>query len=158
MREIKVEGKAGFEQSLSLIVERADGTVEDLGVVCRKLVTDAWCRFLVDVLQSPDTTFSDFKYHDFGTGVTVQKVTDTALETPTGEAREVGTQTEGATRNIYLSLAVHSFASAFTITEHGLFNAAASGTLMDRSVLDGVAMAIGDRIRATYQLTANSGG
>ncbi len=158
MRTIKVEGQAGFAQSLSLVVERADGTVKDLGVVSRKLVTDAFAKLFVDVLQSTDTTFSDFKYHDFGTGVTIQKVTDTVLETPTGEAREVGTQTEGVTENIYLSLAVHSFASAFSITEHGIFNAAAVGTLMDRSVFTAVAISIGDRIRATYQLTVNSGG
>ena len=155
---MKLKGKLPFESSLSLIVYRNDGTVEDLGVVCRELVTDVFANFLVDLLQSSDTTFSDFKYHDFGTGSTTQAVTDTTLETPTGEARDVGTQTEGATENIYVSVAVHSFASAFTITEHGLFNAAASGKLLDRSVFAGVAMTVGNKIRATYNLTINSGG
>ena len=150
-------GNLKWLSSLSIRVFRATGEIIDYGIVSTKCVTDDFAEMFVDVLQSADATFSDFKYHDFGTGSTAEDPSDTGLETPCGDAREVGTQTEGATANIYKSVATHTFGGAYTITEHGLFNAAAVGVLMDRSVFTGIAFGSGDKCEATYQLTLNSG-
>lgn len=151
-------GVVPLHARLSLRVFRANGDVEDLGVVSIHAVTDAFVEAIVDTLQSPVAAFSDYKYHDSGEDNTVESATDTALGTPCGEARDTGTQTEGATANIYKSVATHTYAGTFTITEHGLFNAAAAGTLMDRSVFTAVNVAPGDKIEFTYQLTCASGG
>ena len=152
-------GALAFKAELSLSVYRANGDVEHLGIVSRRLVTDAFAESLIDILQVANTAFSNFKYHDFGTGTTASLATNTALELPTGEAREAGSQLEGATAIIYRTVATHSFAGTFTISEHGVFNAASAGTLLDRSVLSTtVAVVVGDRIKATYELTALSGG
>jgi len=151
-------GIVPFYAQLSIRVFRKDGTVEDLGIVSFHSVTDAFVAFLTDSLQGTEADWVNFKYHDSGTGVTGEAAGDTALETPCGEARDIGSQIEGATANIYKSVATNTYAGAFAITEHGLFNAAAAGTLMDRSVFSAIAVTSGDKIEFTYQLTSASGG
>ena len=151
-------GVVSMSASLGARVIRANGEVEDLGIVGTHVVTDVFAAALVDTLQSAIAAFSDYKYHDDGTGTNVEAAADTALQTPCGEARNIGTQIEGATANIYKSVATHTYAGAFAITEHGLFNAAAAGTLMDRSVFAAINVVAADKIEFTYQLTCTSGG
>jgi len=114
--------------------------------VGRKCVTSAFVALLVDQLQSSSGEIALFKYHDSGTGTGNEAAGDTALGTPCEEARDTGTQTEGATANIYKSVATHTYAGSFAITEHGLFNAAESGTLMDRTKFAAVNVANGEKI------------
>lgn len=143
---------------LSIKVFRKDGSVEDLGIVSTHQITNAFVNYLTDSLQGTQADWINFKYHDSGTGTNVEAVADTALQTPCGEARDIGTQVEGATANMYKSVAIHTYAGDFTITEHGLFNATAAGTLMDRSVFAGIGVAPGDKIEFSYQLTCTAGG
>jgi hypothetical protein len=152
------ESSLSLKSELSAKVIRANGKVEDRGVVCRRLVTTAFVNFLVDCLQSSGSQIYNFKYHDCGTGVVAENTSDTALGTPFGGSRVVGTQEEGASTNIYKSIATIPFTGAFAITEHGLFSAAAAGTLMDRSVFAAINVGNGDSIQFTYQLTCNAGG
>ena len=151
-------GVTPLSASLGARVIRKDGTVEDLGIVSTHVVTDAFVAALVDTLQSSVAAFSDYKYHDSGTGVNAEAAGDTALQTPCGEARDVGSQIEGATANIYKSVATNTYAGSFAITEHGLFNAGAAGTLMDRSVFSAINVISGDKIEFSYQLSVSSGG
>jgi len=150
------EGRVVLTSALSARVLRKDGTVEDLGVICRRKVTDAFVAFMVDELQTETSAWGDFKYHDSGTGTNAENKTDTALQTPCGDARTVGSQTEGATGNIYKSVATHTYDESLAITEHGLFNAAAAGTLMDRHVFAAINVGDGDKIEFTYELTCSS--
>ncbi len=153
-----INGNLTWSSSLSIRVFRTTGEIIDYGIVATKCVTDDFVEMIVDVLQATDATFSDFKYHDFGTSSAIEDPTDSGLTAPCGDARTIGTQTEGATANIYKSVATHTFGGAYTITEHGLFNTAAAGVLMDRSVFTGIAFGAGDKAEATYQLTMNAGG
>jgi len=121
-------------------------------------VTDAYVALLVDDLQSSEAAHSLFKYHDSGTGVAAEATGDTTLGTPCGEARDLGTQIEGATANIYKSVATHTYAGTFAITEHGLFSAASGGTLLDRTLFSVVNVVNGEKIEFTYELTVTSGG
>lgn len=158
LNRIRNRGRLQFESQLSLRVFRADGTVEDKGIVSRKCVTTAFVNLLVDALQSTTgLNFDAFKYHDSGTGTGDEAVGNTGLGTPCGEARDTGTQTEGAA-NIYKSVATHTYAGGFAITEHGLFNASAVGTLMDRSKFTVVNVVATEKIEFTYQLTCTAGG
>lgn len=153
-------GTATFHSEVSMRVLRHDGRVEDLGVVGRKCVTTAFCEMLVDALQGVSgVDISQFIYHDYGTGNTAEAAGDTALATPCGEARSLGNQGEGTSAVVYKTVATHSFSGAFTIREHGVFNAAASGTLLDRTVISTPVDVIAtDRIESTYQLTVIAGG
>ena len=121
-------------------------------------VTDAYVALLVDDLQAAQAAHSTFRYHDSGTGIAAEAATDTALGTPTAEARDTGTQLEGATANVYKSVATHTYGGSFAITEHGLFNAATVGTLMDRTKFAAVNVNSGEKIEFTYELTVSSGG
>lgn len=151
-------GVVPITASLSARVLRKGGAVEDLGVISSHVVTDAFVAQLVDTLQSSEATFSDYKYHDSGTDNTAEAAADTALNTPCGDSRTVGTQTEGATANIYKSVATHTYAGDYVIAEHGLFNANINGTLADRSIFTGISVAVGDKIEFSYSLTCSAGG
>jgi hypothetical protein len=145
-----------------------NGTIVLDGTPCReikkdrrkvkKCLTTAYCELLVDELKASVAGHSLFKYHDSGTGTVAEAVGDIGLGTPCGEARDVGTQEEGATAVIYKSVATHTYAGAFAITEHGLFNASSGVTLMDRSKFSAVNVGIGEKIAFDYQLSVVAGG
>lgn len=143
---------------LSLRLFRADGSVVDYGVVGRRVITTAFVNFVVDQLQTETSVFGDFKFHDSGVGTTAAAVGDTAIETTDGESRATGTQTEGASANIYRSVGTISYTTTKAITEHGLFNDSSAGTLIDRHVFSAVNVVNGDSIQFTYELTVSSGG
>ena len=151
------EGKVGFNVSLSAKVKYADGRIVDKGVICRKCVTDDFVEFLVDKLVAAGN-INLFKYHDAGIGTTAEDETDSGLETPWGGARVSGTQVEGASANIYKSVATIEFTSAKAITEHGLLSQATGGILADRSVFSVINVDTNVSIEFTYELTVNSGG
>lgn len=150
-----------------LVPDPAGDILSQDGVRCReikrdrrkatKCVTDVYVALLVDDLQAAQATHSDFKFHGSGTGVVAEAAGDTTLGTEV-ETRDTGTQAEGATANIYKSVATHTYGSSLAITEHGLFNVVTAGTLMDRSVFSAVNVANGEKIEFTYQLTVSSGG
>ena len=155
----RLGGSASFKGALSARFISKDGTIKDLGIIATKLVTDAFVAYLTDSLQDSTTTPMDaLKYHDSGTGVVAENVGDTALGTPCGEARDIGTQIEGASVNIYKTVATHTYAATFAITEHGVFSAASGATLLDRSLFGAINVVSGDKIEFTYELTSNSGG
>ena len=157
----EIMGMVFMRGTLSARVFRVNGDVEDRGIISIKVVTDDFVEALVDTLQSSVAAFSDFKYHDSGEGIVGEDPTDSGLGSPCGEARDIGTQIEGATANIYKSVATHTYAGSFSITEHGWFNSPAAGILGDRSVFTGanaINVSLGDRVEWTYQLTCVSGG
>jgi len=142
---------------LSLKLRRPDGWTIDYGVVGYRVVTTAFVNFVTDQLQTETSVFGDFKYHDGGVGVTAENAADTTIETTDGEARATGTQTESAA-NAYRSVGTVSYTTTKAVTEHGLFNDATTGTLMDRTVFSAVNVVNGDAVEFTYTLTLSSGG
>ena len=140
---------------LSARVFRKDAGIEDLGLISVQKITTAFRYYLVDNLQAEVAAFGDFKYHAVGTDNTAEANTDTALNAEV-ETRATGSQTEGATANIYKSVGTVSITDTRAIVEHGLLNGAASGILMDRSVFSAINVGNGDSIEFTYQATFNA--
>lgn len=136
-------------------VLRADGRRERLGLVSTRVVTTAGVNYLVDALQGTVEP-ENFKYHGMGTGSAAEASSDTALGTEV-ESRATGTQVEGASANIYRSVATITATAARAVTEHGLFSASSSGTMLDRSVFSVINLATGDSIQFTYELTLPAG-
>lgn len=132
-----------------------DGAITDYGLVSTKVVTDAGVAYLVDALQNL-TEPENFKYHGSGTGVTAEAASQTALVTEVA-SRAVGSQTEGASANIYKTVGTVTYSGTFAITEHGIFSAASTGTMLDRSVFAAINVISGDAIEFTYELTLPSG-
>ena len=152
---------------LFLRVLRGDQIV-DLGLASMRVVTDTGVAFIVDAFQNT-TELENLKYHGFGTGSTAEAASQTALVTElttqyaTDSTRPTGTTTEGATANIYRTVATLSPDSGGTIaiTEHAVLSQAATGggTMLDRSVFSAVNLVAGsDSLQATYELTFTSGG
>jgi hypothetical protein len=154
----KILGIPTLYGQLWLRLRRADGSIVDYGLVSTRVVTTAFVNFVVDQLQTETSVFGDFKYHDSGVGTTAAAVGDTDIETTDGESRATGSQTEGASANVYKSVGTISYTSNLAITEHGLFNDATAGTLMDRHVFSAVNVENGNAIEFTYQLTVTAGG
>lgn len=133
------------------------GYWEDLGLLSCRMVTDAGVAFMATDWLDNTTDISTFNYHDSGTGTTAEAVGDTGLVTPTGEARDSGVKTKPAANQLK-TVATHTYAGTFAITEHGIFSAASAGTLWDRSVFAAINVVASDKIEFTYAVTINSGG
>ena len=155
MYQLQGIGIVEMESELSAVLIK-DGVRQNLGVICRKKVTDDFVEFIVAQLQSETSAFGDFKFHDSGIGVGAENKTDSALGTPWGGARTTGTQIEGASAHIYKSVATTTYNATKAITEHGLFNIAAAGILMDRSVFSAINVVDTNQVEWTYNLTINS--
>lgn len=143
LRAVHIDGKTGVRT--------------DYGVLGRKQITTAFVTFLVDELQVETSEWGDFKFHDSGVGVTGENATDTDIETTDGEARVTGSQTEGASANIYRSVGTITYTSGLAITEHGLFSQATGATLMDRTVFGAINVVSTDQIEFTYEATFPAG-
>lgn len=156
-QEFQFWAKLGIRSELRARVLRADGSVLNLGVLSRRVITTAGVNALTDAFQGLGPLAANFRWHDSGTSNTAEAIGDVALGAPAGPARVSGTQTEGAT-NVYRTVATITYTTSQTIQEHGLFDASTAGVLLDRSVFVGVPVNNGDAIQFTYSLTLPAGG
>lgn len=129
----------------------------DYGLQGYNLVTVDFTEYLVDALQdSTNGTMDAFSFHASGTDGTAESNTDSSLITEV-ESRTDGTQTEGASANIYQTVGTISYSASYNISEHGIFTASSGGTLLDRTVLGtSIDVTSGDEIEFTYELTVNA--
>ncbi len=150
----------GIMKIQTLLVARHIRNGKEIGkrIVKNRVITDVFVQDIVDNLISPTGTFGDYKYHDTGTGTGGETPADTGLGIPCGETRDTGTQTEGASPNIYKSVATHVYAGTFAITEHGLFDTGTGGILMDRTKFVAINVLDTDEIEFTFIVTFQSGG
>lgn len=142
------------------------GQVVDYGLAGQRLVTDGGVGFIVDAFQNL-VELENMKFHGFGTGTNAENQTDSALQTEltteyaVNSTRVTGTTTEGATANIYRTVATLTPDSGGTIplTEHAVFSAnTGSVPILDRtkySVINVTAPL--DSLQATYELTLTAG-
>lgn len=137
------------------------------GLASLQVVTTVGVGYIVDAFQNL-VELEEMKYHGFGTGTTAEASGDTALVTElttqyvTNSIRPTGTTTEGASANIYRTVATLSPDSGGTlaITEHGVFSDpdVGQGVLLDRTVFAAVnVVAAQDSLQATYELTLPAG-
>lgn len=160
------QGKGiGFIGRLHATVFRADGTIEHLGLISTKLITDAGVAFLVDDWDNNGQDITTMNFHGCGTGTNAEAVGDTALQTESTTAlnpdntRATGTRSQPAA-NQYRTVGTLTFDGSAAITEHGILSQAATGggTLWDRSVFSAINVVNGDSIQFTYTCTVSSGG
>jgi hypothetical protein len=139
----------------------------DYGIVSMRVVTDVGVAYIVDAFQN-SVELENMKYHGIGTGSTAENVADTELDTEltteysSDNTRATGTTIEGATANIYRTVATNTLDSGTpAIVEHGVFSQAANsgGVLLDRSVFSVINLngAGGDGLQTTYDLTLGAG-
>jgi len=93
-------------------------------------------------------------YVGWGTGTTAAAATQTALVTPSAEARVSGTKsriTTTVTNDTYQVIATITSASSQTISEAALFDASTSGNMYVRGDFTGIALGNGDSIAFTIK-------
>jgi hypothetical protein len=149
-------------------VIRGNGQVLNLGLISTRVVTDTGVGFLVDAWQN-SVELENMKFHGYGTGTGAEAAGNTALGTEftteyaTDNTRPTGTTTEGASANIFRSVATFApnGGTTLAVTEHGLFSQAATGggVLFDRSVFSAVNLVVAqsDSLQTTYEATFPSG-
>lgn len=126
----------------------------DLGCIAHRIVTAVAIADLISILQGgAATNLQNYKYHATGTGTNPESAANTALQTEV-ETRDLGTQiSPGA--GVYRTVATHTYAAGFGITEHGVFSNAVGPLLLDRSVFSAIPVVNGTQIEWTYDLTAS---
>lgn len=145
-------------------VVRADGTVVDYGLVSMRVVTNNGVGYIVDAFQNL-VELENMKYHGLGTTNTAEAAADGALAAELSTAynpdntRATGTTEEGASGNIFKTVATNTVDGVAAVVEHGVFSQAATGggVLLDRSVFTVINLAASDSLQSTYQLTFTAG-
>lgn len=146
---------ATITSQLEVVVTRKDGTVENYGIVSKRVITNNGVGFIVDAHQNL-TELENINFHAMGTGGTAEAAADAALVTEV-ETRQSGVQSEPAS-NQYRSVATISATAIRAITEHGILSASSAGVLFDRSLFTAINLANGDSIQFTYTVTYTAGG
>jgi len=162
---LRVTGKKGVVEMFGILQAKQYGQggvfKKDLGVVGVKSVTTEFAELLVDNLAgvANSTISAVFDAHGMGDGSAAEATTDVALSNQRG-GRSVGSETHGASSNIYKTVGTIAATASYTVIEHGLFDTtgAASDRLLDRSVIDSFVVATNDEVEWTYNLTVTTGG
>jgi hypothetical protein len=151
------------------IVERKRGRgLEILGLTSLHKVSQAFTVEVVDCLQDSEGNPIDvYNFHNFGTDATAEANTqnDLILELAATEwveaARPAGTQTEGASTNIYRSedagpLTVDTAQGPIAIEEVAVFLSATFGVVgvIDRGVTGTITLDDDETITNSYEYTA----
>ena len=109
-------------------------------------------NWLQDVLQEVDAAADALKFHKSGIGVAVAAAGNTDLSTGI-YSRVTGTQAEGASANIYQSVATIAYTGTRSITEWGIFTTSTGGSLFSRKTFAAKSVVNGDSIAFTWNLT-----
>ena len=103
--------------------------------------------------------FGFYKYHACGIGTTAESENDTYLVSQHIASWYAGSQIEGASANIYKSVAIIDFSDTYAITEHCLLNSPGTdGVMADRSVFTPIGVSPGEKIEFTFTLEFAFGG
>ena len=140
--------------------DREGKLIKDLGLVGVRKVTLEFAELLADAMCSSGAAalLDDFTAHAQGQGSTAEASGDQAL-VDQEDGRNIGSQTHGASSNIFKSIATITATSAYTVIEHGIFNqtASAGDYMLDRTKLGTeFVVATDDEVEWTYELTINT--
>lgn len=101
-------------------------------------------------------TLKNANWHDSGTGITAPTIGDTVMQTPTGNVRVGGGQTN--TINVYQTIGILSYGAVYSLTEWGLWTDVSAGVLFDHRTFAPIPIVSGDTAQFQYQLTIVQGG
>ncbi len=134
------------------------GWMENVGLVSQGKLTTEFRDFQVDQLVAETSEWGDFKFHRPGLTATAENNSDTVLASDAG-LTATGTQLEGATADIYKSVATVTADATETWNEHVINSqtGAGGGKLMDRSLVSpDVSVVNLDTVEFTYEITINA--
>lgn len=156
-------GLAHVEGSLFGKVIRGDGHTEDLGLMGLNIVTTTGVGYIGDSFRGTVEPEA-MKYHGLGTGATAEVIGNSALQTElTTQYNPDNTRATGSlagATNVFTTVGTNTVDAAISPTEWGLLSQAATGggVLLDRITFTAVALASGDSLQTTFNLTFPAGG
>lgn len=121
----------------------------------KQTVTTVGKGWIVDLLQGTPAATQQVKHHQSGLGTTAAAAGNTNVETAL-YSRTTGTRTEGASANIYRSVATVNYTGSHTISEWGIFTSSATvaaGAVMIARKTFSRSVISGDSIQFTWDLT-----
>lgn len=159
----KLFGISHVEGTLFGKILRADGEIVDLGLMGLNIVTTTGVGYIADSFRGtvePEI----MKYHGLGTGATAEVIGNTALQTElTTQYNPDNTRATGSlagATNVFTTVGTNTVDASASPTEWGLLNQAATGggVMIDRVTFTAVALASGDSLQTTFNLTFTAGG
>lgn len=156
-------GTAHIEGTLFGRIIRGNGEIVSLGLMGLNIVTTTGVGYIGDSFRNtvePET----MKFHGIGTGVTAEVIGNTALGTEaTTQYNPDNTRATGSlagTTNVFTTVGTNTVDAAYSPTEWGLLSQAATGggVMLDRVTFTAVALASGDSLQTTFNLTFTAGG
>ena len=117
----------------------------------KQTITTVGKNWIVDKLQDLPASTAQVKWHQSGINATAATSSDTDLGSAI-YSRTSGSRTEGASANIYRSVATISYTGTRTVTEWGIFTTSSSGTMISRKTFSR-SVVNGDSIQFTWDLT-----
>jgi hypothetical protein len=146
-----------FATNLTATVYDKYGEIKDFRDLGDGVVTTAGVVLLAADYSNTTATLKLANYHDSGTGTTAAAIGNTALQTPTGNARVAGTQSN-PTAGTYQTVGVLAYTATAAITEWGLFTVSTAGTMWDHKVFSAINVVNTDSISFQYSLVCTAGG
>ncbi len=132
------------------VLKKADGSIETFER--NNLIVDTGVDFVCDCLGKPSGRPSVLSYIGVGTGLAVADHTDTDLETPLTRVAATYAHT-GSTDFFTMTATFGAGVGTGDLTEAGMFNAASSGTMMNRVVFSSIPKEAGDSLDITFTVT-----
>lgn len=146
LENIKAEGR------LSVVVTGSDGKVkEELNF--DNLVVSTGLAFIVSRMK--DTTAGAMTHMALGTGTTPALAGNTTLQSEMGSARATLASTNVTGNAITYTATFGAGVGTGAVTEAGIFNANASGTMLCRTVFPVVNKQVDDSMVITWTVTVN---
>lgn len=142
------------------------GAWTEYGLASFRVVTTAGVTVICTRFAGTSAaSIANFKFHGFGTGTTAEASSDTALVTElttqyaVDSTRPTGSQSASAGTYITVGTLTPDSGGTIAVTEHGVFDASSSTSLLDRSKFTAVNLdsANGDSLQVTYTLTLAAG-
>jgi hypothetical protein len=164
MRALQATKKRGAMETFGFLfakVKSPDGNVVDHGLVGARAVTLSFAKILSDAFcdSAVAATLSNYNAHAMGQGSAAEGSGDEALGDEE-DGRNVGSQTHGASSNVYKSVATITATSNYTVIEHGIFRSTDSSStdLLDRTKVTEFTVNTDDEVEWTYELTIVTAG
>ena len=142
--------QVGLKGTLVLTLQKPSGEVQTI----RKdnIIVNGGFDFICDAIATSGTRPAVMGYIGVGTGTAAPDATDTALGTQLLRKAATYAHTTG-TKVFTLSSTFATGEATGAITEAGVFNAASSGTMLDRVTFSVINKGADDTLTAQFQFT-----
>jgi len=151
-----MDARIGVKGIINIVVKDANGKVKEKRTIRNKIV-NAGLAAIAGLLLS-DVSVDDFDYIAVGTGTDAAAAGDTTLDTEitdSGLERAAGTgtrETTTVTNDTAQLTKTFTVTGTKAVTEAGVFNAAAAGTLLARQVFSAINVVSGDSLQINWQI------